>query len=924
MTTAQPVIGRERETSALRDAVRDVAGGGGSAFLIDGEAGIGKSTLVAGVLEDAGRHDVRVLTTTGTLAESAEPYAALHMLLYPLRAGIPDLPHPQRQALDVAFGVVTGVQPSPLLAGLAALTLLCDAAAARPLLVVAEDLHWMDVPSQWALRMMARRVGEDPIVIVMTTRHADTAEEPGLRRLHLAPLDASAADELLDGIPGAPRGPARRDLVVRAEGNPLALHELGRSASGEQTRERPVVGRVEQEFAARYRELDQSVQLAVLAVALSGSTSAEEASRVAARTLGRFPTPTWTEQASASALLEWVAPRAIRFRHPLVQSAVLAAASPTERTAVLRSLVLEHEDDPARTIWWRAELTTGHDDPLADEIAALGDGRTAMSDPFVASRAYERAAELTSDVARRVERRLVAAELAGLSGRISDAALLAQRARDEAPDRLLAARAGWVAEVLPTGRTGLAVGDLGPALQAVSEMQAAGGVEHATSALLHLAAIAWDHTVEANPGDPMLVVVEALALPDDDPRAILLAARTEPVVRGDAVLERALAAAPAAQDEESAWLLGYALNLVGEIETARVLLDRALASMRARGELRTFPQALMGTSMTTYLAGDVAEARVLAEQAESLGRDLGDAGFSAAARCALAWFDALDGVQPDVEQIAGGTPAGAQVLRSGAMRATLRGAQGVVDLLAGRAADALEGLRGLFDPDDDAYHPWFGVATSHDFVDAALEAGRRVDAEQRLADLEQLMTRWSAPLVRTAVDHARLALIPDDELEAAWATLQHAHWPMPYLQARALLRLGRRLRRARRSATARVVLHTALELFEAMPAPVWVERTRDAIRATGERLPASGRRSVDLLTPQELRVCTLAAQGMSNRAIGEHLFVSPRTVGAHLYAAFQKLGISTRQQLPGVIVTDVLVADEPDETGAATGRSAGI
>lgn len=899
---AQPVIGREREMAVLRDALRDVADGG-SAFVVDGEAGIGKSSLVAEAIASANARGVRTITTTGTMAESAEPYAALHMLLYPLRAGIADLPGPQRRALDVAFGVENGVQPSPLLAGLAALTLLSDAAAERPLLVVAEDLHWIDAPSEWALRMMARRVGEDPIVMIMTTRNTDLTETPGLQRLHLAPLDDPAAGALLDGIPGAPRGQARRDLVLRAEGNPLALYELGRSASADGARERPVVGRVEREFAGRYAELDQSVRLAILAVALSGGSSAEEAARVAARAIGRFPSPTWTEQASASSLLEWVPPRAIRFRHPLVQSAVLATAPASARTAVLRSLVLEHEGDPARTIWWRAELATGPDDPLADEIAALGDGRTAMSDPFAASRAYERAAELTSDVARRVERRILAAELAGLSGRISDASILVQRARDEAPDRLLAARVAWVAETLPTGRTGLAVGDLGPALHAVSEMQAAGGVEHATGALLYLAAIAWDHTAEANPGDPMLVVIESLALPDDDPRAILLAARTEPVARGDRVLELALASAPAATDEESAWLLGYALNLVGEIDTARVLLDRALASMRARGELRTFPQALMGTSMTTYLAGDVAGARVLAEQAASLGRDLGDAGFAAAARCALAWFDALDGAQPDVERIAGGTAAGAQVLRSSAMRATLLGAAGAAFLVSGRAADALDRLRCLFDADHDAFNPSFAVMTSHDYVDAALESGNRADAEQRLADLERLHARWHAPMVRTAVDYARLALIPDDELESAWATLQHDRWPMPYLRARALLRLGRRLRRAGRNDTARAALHAALEGFEAMPAPAWADRARDAIRATGERLPASGRRSVELLTPQELRVCELAARGMSNRAIGEHLFVSPRTVGAHLYAAFQKLGISTRRQLPAVLAT---------------------
>ncbi|WP_146243321.1 LuxR family transcriptional regulator [Curtobacterium sp. MCBD17_021] len=901
MTMAQPVIGREREIAALRTAIHDVDSGG-SAFVVDGEAGIGKSSLVADVVEYANSRSVRVLMTTGTLDEAAEPYAALHMLLYPLRAGIPSLPAPQRHALDIAFGVEPGVQPSPLLAGLAALTLLSDAAATKPLLIVAEDLHWIDTPSAWALRMVARRVTEDPIVVLMTTRNTDAPDEPGVRRLHLAPLDDAAAAELLDAVPGAPTGQARRELMARAAGNPLALRELGLHRPTGRPRPRPVVGRVEQEFADRYAELDQPTRLALLAVALSSGASAEEAAQVAGRALGKVPAPAWTERASTSGLLEWVAPRAIRFRHPLVQSAVLAASSPTERAAVLTALLREHEDEPTRTIWWRAELATGHDDLLADEIAAFADGRTAMSDPFVAGRAVERAAELTSDVALRVDRLIAAAELAGLSGRVSEASLLAHRASSEAPDRLRAARAAWVSETLPTGRTGLARGDLGPALHAVSEMQAAGGVEHATAALLHLAALAWDHTLEPSPGDPMLAVVEALALPEDDPRSILLAARTEPVVRGDRVLELALGAAASAEDEETAWLLGYALNLVGEIDTARVLLDRALASMRARGELRTFSQALMGTSMTTYLGGDVAKARVLAEQAVSLGRDLGDAGFSAAARCALAWFDALDGRQPDVEAITGGTEAGAQVLRSSAMRATVMGSAGAAHLVSGRPAQALERLRCIADPGHDAYHPDFAVITSPDFVDAALDSGKRKDAEQRLTDLEQLHARWHAPMVRAALDHARIALVPDGELATAWAAVRDARWPMPYVKARTLLRLGRRLHAAGQSEDARAALHAALTLFGETPAPAWEERTSDAIRATGERLPLTGRRD-ERLTPQELRVCTLAARGLSNRAIGEHLFVSPRTVGAHLYAAFQKLGISDRRQLSDVLVS---------------------
>jgi pimeloyl-ACP methyl ester carboxylesterase len=179
MTMARPVIGREWEISTLRDAVHAIDSRG-SAFVIDGEAGIGKSSLVATVLESASSGGVRVLTTAGTLAESAAPFAALHMLLHPLRDGVATLPAPQRRALDVAFGIDTGIQPSPLLAGLAALTLLSDAAATRPLLIVAEDLHWIDAPSD-VERFGYKRAGVRKVIeidgphLVMQTHPGEVA-----------------------------------------------------------------------------------------------------------------------------------------------------------------------------------------------------------------------------------------------------------------------------------------------------------------------------------------------------------------------------------------------------------------------------------------------------------------------------------------------------------------------------------------------------------------------------------------------------------------------------------------------------------------------------------------------------------------------------------------------------------------------------
>lgn len=905
------VIGREQELHRLRSMIDRITLHG-SAVVIDGDAGVGKTTVVDDVIAYAESRGIRVLRTAGSTAESGEQYAALHLLLHPLRGSIDELPPPQRNALRVAFHLAEGAPPTPLMAGLAALTVLSDAAAQGPLLLVIEDLHWIDPESGWALRMLARRIGQDPVVVLMTTRERPAQERVDLEHLHLGPLTASDSAALLDTLPHPPLGAARRALLDLAQGNPLALVELtGRDPAASTVDDGAVTRRLETTFAERFAELDAPSRLAVLAIALGGVSSVEEAGHLANRALGRYPDPSWIDKAVAASLLTWSARSGIGFRHPLVQSAVTSVSRPSERAAILRTLIEEHLDDPARTLWWRSELATGSHDPLSDELAVAAASAVTTRDFVLAARAMERAAELTPAGDRRAARLIDAAEYAGLAGRLGDAALLVHRAASETADPVLTARAAWTAETLPTGRTALSRGDLAPALAAVGELQRHGAVELATSALLHLAAIAWDHNREASPGAPMLTAVRALPLDDTDPRAVLLAAVTEPIARGDEVVSRALVSERDPGDPERAWWLGYALNLAGEFEVARVHLEDAVTGLRARGDIRILPQALLGASMSTFQSGRLAHARSLAEEALTLGNDLGDVGFETAARACIAWFDALEGVPPDLDSITAGTAIGASVMDSSVMRANLRGARAAAALLAGRPRESIDALRPLLDADHEEFHPAFAILTTPDFVDAALLTGDDRLVRTHVERLAALHERWHAPILTSALGYVRVALALAADPEEALARLRESPLPVPSMQARALLLAGEELRRADRTSESRRVLHSALSLFETLPLDAWARRAREILRATGERLPEAAPSGVGVLTAQELRICTLASTGLTNRAIAQQLFLSPRTVGAHLYSAYRKLGIGTRTQL-GAIVGGAPAQTDPE------------
>ena len=901
MTSDRPFVGRRDELSLL-DRLWAQLGERGSSLLVEGEPGVGKTALVNEFERRVRARNARVLRTLGTPSEAAAPYSGLHLLLQPLLAGLPGLPPPQRDALRTAFGIQDGSPPQPFLTGLAALTLLTDEAQRQPLMIVGEDLQWLDPASRTALLVVSRRIASDPILVILTTRSGtDRLDADGIARLPLSPLSFIEANAILDQRAEAPGGAVRRSLLELAAGNPLALVELTASdllSGGPDVV--PLTRRLERAFAGRYAELPRQTRLVILAAAHIGGEPIHAAAAAARQVLGRDLEPDWLSPAVAAGLIEHSRSR-IRFRHPLVRSAVTSTSDAAERATMLGALV-DTLDDPDQTVWWRAELAIGPDRGLADELDRHARSSLIAGDSTRAALALRRAVDLTVDADPRDDRLVRAADAAGQAGAYRLAEELLHRAAADVRGPGLRARASWIRERLPIAGSSLARGDFRPALDAIEAMRRAGETDAALTALLELASIAWNLSTEAHPGADLAAAVGRFDLSPDDPRMLLLTAVTRPAGRADDVIERIRCLRDIDPDDaETGWYLGYALDLCGDVDGAVEHLRRSVGGLRRRGQVALLPHALMGLAWICHLLGEFAEGRACIDECIVIATDLNDPGLAAAARSGMAWYDAIAGVSPDREAIAAACRLAPHVLDARDHQATLTLAEGMAALADGRPRDALPALLRITDPGDSAYQPMFRIVSLPDLVDAAVSTGNQALARAQFDAVTEATRGCRAQVIVGALGLARIMLTEDSTLVEAGADLQAHPLPVPLFHARAQLHLGSRLRRLRRIKEARRHLHAALDAFESFPAPAWAQRCREELRASGERLAEERLSGRHVLTPQELRIGELAASGLSNREIAEQLFLSPRTIGAHLYSAFRKLGITAREQLPEVL-----------------------
>lgn len=903
--TAGRLFGRADELAIVEALLERVPREGG-ALLVRGGPGIGKSELLTAAGAAARERGMGVLSGTGVQSEADLAFAGLHQLLMPIVERVDRLRAPQRDAISAAFGMADGRVPDLFVVALAALNLLAEAADRTPLLLLLDDAHWLDPPSAQALGFIARRIESEPIAVLVALRdgHAGPLDLTGLPELSLDALDAQAATALLDARAPALPGELRERVIATAAGNPLALVELPRALASEHVAERasPMVplsltARLERAFARQEAELPAATRALLLVAAADDENALRELLAAATIVLGKEVTATAIAPAAAAALAER-GDGGLRFRHPLVRSAIYQAAEAAERRAAHAALAEVIADEPDRRAWHRAAASSGPSEVVAFELDELADRALRRGAGAVALAALDRAATLSSDAERRCERLLRAAELAFELGRID----LVQRRVEEAeqlePARRRRARIASIRECFTDGVPGDAARVL--ALVGAARDSAASGDTDLALRLLQGAALRcwW-----ADPGEEacgaVVEAAEALDVAASDPRLVAVLAVAGPIPRGRVVSERLSQLAQTGfRDAHDAFLLSQAAHAVYEIERARQFADEAIARLRAQGRLAMLAQVLTMAAYDAIHLGDLRDAELLADEGGRLARETAQPIWTAGAQVAAALLAGLRGDEGRVEALLAQAERFTIPARISAILAMGALARGVTALAAGRHDTAFEHLAGMFDPAGPTYHHVDRFAGVGYLADAARHSGHQAAAAAIIGELEPLLQRTPSMGLRLGILYAKPILAGDADAEALFHVAlagEPGRWPLT--RARLQLELGAWLRRQRRSAESRAPLRAARDTFDALGAAQWSERARRELRASGETSRRRAPDARDELSPQELQIARMAAEGLSNREIGQQLYLSPRTIASHLYRVFPKLGVTSRSQL---------------------------
>jgi DNA-binding CsgD family transcriptional regulator/tetratricopeptide (TPR) repeat protein len=899
-----PLLGREEEQRLLASLLDEITTRG-QALVLRGEPGIGKSRLLSEAARHARERGMVVLTANGVQSEANLPFAGLHQLLRPVRERAVELPAIQREALDAAFGLSNDVEPEPYRIAMAALDLISEVATDGPVVLIIEDAHWLDRSSADVIAFIGRRIESDPVVLLAAARDGYPAAlaDAGLPEHRITGLDGATSGALLDAV--APRLPlAKRSQVLReAAGNPLALLELPAVIGQTDDRHSPAGGaplteRLERAFAGRVADLPDATRLALLAAALGDEDAVDQVLEAASTVAGAPVDLDALEPAVEAALIDFDI-NCIAFRHPLIRSAVRQNAGVPQRRRVHEALAATLGADPDRRVWHRAALVSGTDEELAQELEEAGTRARRQGAIDAALSALRRAVQLSAPD-HRGRRMFVTAELAYERGRPDIAAEMLHELERLDLDVLEVARARYISELLDA--RALADRSRVADLIAIAEQAGAEGDRDLHHSLLWIAAA---RTWWASPGpDTRQLVVDAAnrAGPPTaaDPRLVSIHAYAHPYANAARV---AACLRDAAQNgvvgAEPAGYLCSAGMVIGAFYDSLQFCAIALEHARAEGRLGRLPRLLATQASLAVRLANWDIAIPSAEEARRLASELGQPVWLATAETAVAAIAALRG---DPTATATATSRAEQIaLPLGATHIVALAQSGPVlsALALGDHAEALRLAERLFDPADPAHHPDFACMAIGDLAEAAAHTGDLQTARERLTEVEAIVGDQPPEWVAINLRHAR-AVVADDECQAAdrfeealGANLDR--WP--FWRGRLLLAYGRWLRRHRRVTDSRAPLREARDLFDAIGASSWGDQARRELRASGERSRRRVPEARDELTAQELHIAQLAAQGLSNREIGQKLFLSHRTISTHLYRVFPKLGITSRGQL---------------------------
>ena len=899
------LVGRDRELSALTRLIGDVGEHGGS-LVLPGEPGVGKSALLRAADRHGRATGFQVLESTGVECEAQLPYAGLHQLLRPVLGLTARLPDGQRRALDSAFGAAAASPPEHFVIALAALNLLADAAARTPVLVVVDDAQWLDRPTQEILVFMARRISADPIVMIVGVRsgHDTVFTTAGLPELNVGGLDDSSARDLLASHVGCLSAADQERILKAAQGNALALIELpaalrAAAAVGQEPLPSvlPLTTRLERAFAARLADLPRPARDAVLIAAVDSADDLPEI-LAAASTLSGERTSVATLAAAAGIGLIQLDDLHVRFRHPLVRSAVLQAETPARRQDANIALASILADEPYRRAWHRSQAITGLDDAVADALEANYFTSLRRGSVAEAIWALQRSAQLTTDSATRGRRLLLAAEHAFGLGRADLVDELLGRAAQTRLSRLDLARMEWLREIFHDGVPGdpARVFEL---CEMASQSLEAGDRTLTLNLLLGAALRCW--WSDTGPAARARVVAGAGQLDgmEHDPRHIAVLGVGDPLQQGRPVIERLRAIVlESVSDPAELWLLGMAAHAVGDPARAADFLARAESKLRDDGRLGLLSQVLVLEVLDNVELGDWGRARAAVEEGRRLAVETGQPIWDTGTLTLTAIMAGLHGDSERAQLVAAEAEHSANGRRLNDLLCCVQLARGIGLVAAGEYSGAYDALSRVFDPADPSFHPTERFHAVTFLAEAAARASRVGEARAVIRALEDDASVTSSATLHRHLSYARAVLADERDAEELFREALRAdlvRWP--WLRARTEFAYGSWLRRRRRVAESRQYLRSAQAAFDSIGAGVWAEQARAELRAAGLRAETPTTAALSALSAQELQIARLAAQGLSNREIGQRLYLSHRTVGSHLYRIFPKLGVSSRTEL---------------------------
>ncbi|MGW6200008.1 LuxR C-terminal-related transcriptional regulator [Kribbella sp. NPDC055110] len=864
------LVGRTVELECL-DSLLD----GYPALLLRGDLGVGKTALLDAAAARATARGMRVLRAFGAESEAGVSFSTLHQLLYPLRDRI------DRSALCQVLDLAPGLSPDPQLVA-AVLALLSEVALEQPILMIVDDIGWMDAASASTIGFALRRLGHEPIAILMAAR-TDAPGLTGLPERVVEPLSTSAADALLK-LHWPDLAPAvRRRILADAAGNPLALRELPSMLDEDQRSGRsllpeflPLSARLRRRFADRYRTLPSATREVLVQLALEPDVPIRGP---AADDL--------TAAVHAGLVYAGADSHRARFRHPLIRSAIVDQTPPRERRNIHDTLAAVMADSPLRRAWHLASAADGPDESIAQSLETAAAGGPAAG----AVTALVRAGELSPRPADRARRLSMAACLAGLTGRLDDVPLLladASRASDVPAAVDLAAIAQRIL---------YQDGDLDTAYRLVLQALDVLPDEHQweVDAILHTLLLICLYSGRPEPWEVLNKVISRFEPDAVLPFRLCHDAYVDPCSKADAVragLAQALTAPPGDLTPWRLIPLAFAAHAMDVLSDYRCPLQHLIERERDGGATAMVIPALLLLSQDLYAHGQWDDAERLAHKGLGLASEYGYQFWHGQLAALLAVGTALRGDAERTRARCAETTNWAAPRGIGVTEAYARSAGALAAIGQGDFEEALAQIAKVA-PSAGVPGRWAVL----DLAEAAVRSGHPGQARTHVVAAQRAGLHRISPRIELMITGAAALTVEDEQagvlFEAALAVPSADRWPFDH--ARVQLEYGRWLRRTHDTADARVQLRGALETFDRIGAEAFARRAREELRAAGVAYDLPNIRSE--LTAQERQIAELATTGLTNKQIAERLVLSHRTIASHLHRLYPKLGIASRAGL---------------------------